>query len=152
VAGAAAGTARHRIEVEDSVVAALRFSSGAPGTILATTAAAPGFPHRVEIYGTRGGAQIEGETVVRWEGDRQRPRAEPTVAVDAGAGGSPTGINFRGHQRVVEDFVAAIRDRREPWIDGVEGRRSLALVLAIYGAAGLGCGEHTGRAGRASTA
>ena len=36
------------------------------------------------------------------------------------------------------DFVAAIREGRDPLVNGVEGRRSLALVLAIYEAAGLG--------------
>jgi predicted dehydrogenase len=145
VVGAVAGPTRHAIEVEDAVVAALRFSSGAPGTLLATTAAAPGFPHRVEIYGTRGGAQVEGDTVVRWEGDRPRPPLgeargllDRPATVVAGAGSSPTGIDTRGHIRVLADFVAAIHDGREPAIDGVEGRRSLALVLAVYRAAGLG--------------
>src|SRR5215212_8749369 len=65
---ATATTLTHTIEVEDCVTATLRFANGALGSITATTAAAPGFPHRVEIYGDRGGVQIEGEQVVRWEG------------------------------------------------------------------------------------
>ena len=139
VVGASGGVAQHEIEVEDCVVAALRFSSGARGTIVATTAAAPGFPHRVEIYGSRGGAQIEGDALVRWEGDRapDPPPGAPR-AVAAGAGASPTGIGTLGHTLIVQDFVAAIREGRDPLVDGVEGRRSLALVLAIYEAAGLG--------------
>jgi len=138
VVGASGGADRHEIEVEDCVVAALRFSCGARGTIVATTAAAPGFPHRVEVYGSRGGAQIEGDALIRWEGDapRVRPQAPPTVA--AGSGASPTGIGTRGHTLLVQDFVAAIREGRDPLVDGVEGRRSLALVLDIYEAAGLG--------------
>ncbi|HEX4951832.1 MAG TPA: Gfo/Idh/MocA family oxidoreductase, partial [Thermoanaerobaculia bacterium] len=55
VVGASGGAVGHDIEVEDCVVAALRFSGrrceNARGTIVATTAAAPGFPHRIEIYG-----------------------------------------------------------------------------------------------------
>jgi predicted dehydrogenase len=146
VVGASGGALRHEIETEDCVVAALRFSSGARGTIVATTAAAPGFPHRVEVYGSRGGAQIEGDSLVRWEGDAPglhalAPAAPSTVA--AGPGASPTGIGLRGHALLVEDFVAAIRERREPVVSGVEGRRSLALVLAIYEAAGLGAGRET---------
>jgi UDP-N-acetyl-2-amino-2-deoxyglucuronate dehydrogenase len=148
VVGASGGVAMHEIEVEDSVVAALRFSSGAHGTIAATTAAAPGFPHRVEIYGSRGGAQIEGDALVRWEshpeGGETAPRIRPQapVAMTAGSGASPTGIGTLGHTLLVQDFVAAIREGRDPLVDGVEGRRSLALVLAIYEAAGLG-GEPT---------
>jgi predicted dehydrogenase len=130
--------ALHDIEVEDCVVAALRFSSGARGTIVATTAAAPGFPHRVEVYGSRGGAQIEGDALVRWKGDEPRIRPLPPSAVAAGSGASPTGIGTVGHTLLMQDFVAAIRDGRDPLVDGAEGRRSLALVLAIYAAAGLG--------------
>ena len=42
-------------------------SNGALGAIASTTATNPGFPHRVEVYGSEGGAQIEGEKIVRWE-------------------------------------------------------------------------------------
>src|SRR2546426_5532612 len=69
---ARAGTLAHAIEVEDCLAATLRFASGALGTITATTAAAPGFPHRVEVYGTAGGVQIEGEHVTRWESASNR--------------------------------------------------------------------------------
>jgi predicted dehydrogenase len=108
--------------------------------IIATTAAAPGFPHRVEVYGIRGGAQIEGDALVRWEGDAPRIRPQVPAPVAAGSGASPTGIGTLGHTLIVQDFVAAIREGRDPLVDGVEGRRSLALVLAIYEAAGLGAG------------
>ena len=49
-----------------------------------------------------------------------------------------TGIGAAGHTRLLEDFVAAIRDARDPLAPGREGRRSLALVLAIYEAARTG--------------
>jgi UDP-N-acetyl-2-amino-2-deoxyglucuronate dehydrogenase len=140
---ATAATLMHAIEVEDCVTATLRFVNGALGGIVATTAAAPGFPHRVEIYGDRGGVQIEGEQIVRWEGggaqelriETRHPQGQP---VAAGAGASPTGIGAIGHTRLLADFVAAIRDKRDPLAPGREGRRSLALVLAIYEAARTG--------------
>jgi len=47
-----------------------------------------------------------------------------------------------GHTLIVQDLVAAIREGRDPLVEGVEGRRSLALVLAIYEAAGLGGGSY----------
>ena len=65
----------------------------------------------------------------------------------AGSGASPTGIGTLGHTLIVQDFAAAIREGRDPLVDGVEGRRSLALVLAIYEAAGLG-GENRGARGK----
>lgn len=141
VVGASGGTFLHDIEVEDCVVAALRFSNGARGSIVATTAAAPGFPHRLEVYGSRGGAQLEGEALVRWEGAAPRIRAAGSAPQAAGAGGSPSGIGTLGHTHIVQDFVAAIREGRDPLVDGLQGRRSLALVLAIYEAAGLAGGR-----------
>jgi predicted dehydrogenase len=134
-----AATLTHAIEVEDCVTATLRFANGALGSITATTAAAPGFPHRVEVYGDRGGVQIEGEQVVRWDVAGQEPQHRSTAEpIAAGAGASPTGIGAIGHTRLLEDFVAAIRDGREPLASGREGRRSLALVLAVYEAARTG--------------
>src|SRR6266487_1794246 len=156
---AAAATLTHAIEVEDCITATLRFESGALGVVSATTTAAPGFPHRVEIYGDRGGVQIEGEQIVRWESvggetTKERSGAEraygkPSVVVGetrepiaAGAGASPTGIGAAGHTRLIGDLVSAIREGRAPLVPGEEGRRSLALALAIYKAA------HTGKATR----
>ncbi len=155
VVGASGGAVQHEIEVEDCMAAALRFSSGARGAIVATTAAAPGFPHRVEVYGSRGGAQIEGDTVIRWEGEapRIRPRVlAPLAAGAAGSGASPAGIGTRGHTLLVQDFVAAIQEGRDPLVHGAEGRRSLSLVLSIYEAAGLGGGHRGARAERTTSA
>jgi UDP-N-acetyl-2-amino-2-deoxyglucuronate dehydrogenase len=135
---ATAATLAHAIEVEDCATATLRFANGALGSITATTAAAPGFPHRVEIYGDRGGVQIEGEQIVRWEGGAQAPRIQNQAPIAAGAGASPTGIGAVGHTRLLEDFVAAIHEGRDPLAPGHEGRRSLALVLAVYEAARTG--------------
>lgn len=135
---ARAATLGHEIEVEDTLAATLRFESGALATITATTTAAPGFPHRIELYGTGGGLQIEGETIKRWTSADGAARAETSdVQSDAGSGGDPRGIALSGHVGIVRDFVEAIRDGRPPLVDGPEGRRSLAAVQAIYEAAGL---------------
>ena len=104
----------HRIEVEDTAVAALEFENGALGTIEATTAAAPGFPRRLEINGTEA-------TIVHEE------PARAAVVGDA----TP-------HRRVLEDFVRAVRSGTDPACDAREGRRSVALIDAIYRSARSG--------------
>jgi predicted dehydrogenase len=135
---ASAATVVRAIEAEDTLTASLQFESGALGAIVATTGAAPGFPHRLEVFGDRGGVQIEADAVVRWEADaRHRPTGVAAPA-GAGSGASPTGLAPDGHRRLVADFVDAVRTGREPLVSGREGRRSLALVLAVYEAARTG--------------
>ena len=104
----------HQIEVEDTAVATLEFENGALGTIQATTAAAPGFPRRLEVTGTEG-------TIVHEDPPR------PAAVADA----TP-------HRRVLEDFIRAIRSGTEPACDAREGRRSVALIDAIYRSARSG--------------
>ncbi len=136
-----AETLHRDIEVEDTLAATLRFENGAMATITATTTTAPGFPHRLEIYGTGGGIQVEGESVVRWDLARaaQATVQPPAIsaAADAGAGGDPRGIAPTGHIAIVRDFIQALRTNSVPQINGAEGRRGLATVLAVYQAAGL---------------
>ena len=48
---------------------------------------------------------------------------------------SPTVSDFTGHQALLEDFIRAIQEDLAPVCDGNEGRRSIALVEAIYRAA-----------------
>jgi predicted dehydrogenase len=45
------------------------------------------------------------------------------------------------HRRVFEDFIDAVRGNRAPACDGREGRRSVALVEAIYRSARSGGSE-----------
>jgi predicted dehydrogenase len=136
-----AGTLARDIEVEDTLAAVLRFAGGAVATITATTTTRPGFPHRLELYGTEGGIQLEGETIRRWElgsvaGPAPDLPSEGGVS-DAGAAAGPRGISPTGHITIVRDFMEAVRRDRAPLVDGMEGRRSLEAVLAIYHAAGL---------------
>lgn len=138
---ARAGTVHHDVEVEDVLAATLRFADGAIATITATTTAQPGFPHRLELYGTTGGLQIEGEHVVRWDTVAVHAPAELKADAhspkSAGSGGDPRGIAPIGHVRIIQDFVDAVLVGRPPVVDGPEGRRSLSVVLDVYRAAGL---------------
>jgi predicted dehydrogenase len=92
----------------------------------------------MEIYGTRGGVQIEGDTVMRWWSE-DGPREQDSIAIQpssAGAGADPRGISTAGHIAIVSDFIQALHENRPPLVDGVEGQRSLAIVTSIYQAAG----------------
>ena len=139
---ASAKTLHRKVEVEDVLVATLEFANGALATVTATTTAAPGFPHRLEIYGTGGGIQISGERVSSWQlAQPERARVTPVVSEEdknAGAAGDPRGIKATGHINVMADFVTAIKENQPPAISGHEGRRSLKTILDIYASAGIG--------------
>ncbi len=129
------GTLLHKIEAEDTAAAILEFASSALGILHATTAAYPGYPRRVEISGTEGTVILEHDRIIA-ANLRRTPAAVESAAIDENQSASSAAVtDFRGHQAVLEDFLQAIQQHRAPACDGLEGRRSIALVEAIYRAA-----------------
>jgi predicted dehydrogenase len=129
-------TAMHAIQGEDTAVALLEFASGALGTLLATTAAFPGYPRRIEATGTEGTLILEHDRIVA--ADLRSARDEMTVSAPSQANenvASAVVSDFTGHQAIFEDFIRAIKENGTPACDGREGRRSIALVKQIYRAA-----------------
>jgi UDP-N-acetyl-2-amino-2-deoxyglucuronate dehydrogenase len=133
-----------RIEVEDAVVATLRFANGALGVLEATTAAYPGYLKRIEISGSEGSALLEEEDLKAW--DFAKPRKEDNAIHDqmkqhkstGGGASDPTAIGHHGHTLQFRDFVDAVKKNRAPAVDGHEGRRSVEIILGVYKAAESG--------------
>lgn len=129
-------TMLHKIEAEDTALAILEFENGATGIFHVTTAAYPGYPRRVEISGSEGTVILEHDRIIAAD-----LRAVPSDVALSGIGdrnqsaSSAAVTDFRGHQAVLEDFIRAIQQDKSPACDGAEGRRSIALVEAIYRAA-----------------
>jgi len=128
------------IEVEDAVTAILRFASGAMGILQASTAVQPGYPKRLEIHGTMGGAILEDDLLVEQSGLKIDPKTE--AAINQHAGGAthsdPTALSYLGHELQISDFIEALCTGREPAVSGREARKAVDLVLAIYEAAESG--------------
>ena len=124
-------TALHRMETEDLVCAALKFKSGALGTVLATTAAYPGFPERIELIATKGTALLEGTSlwVNYMDGE---PLKFSTDAGGGGTGADPMAFPHDWHRGVLSDFLDAIEKNREPRVNGEEAlkvHRFIDLLL-----------------------
>ncbi len=122
------------IETEDTGLATLRFANGALGSIVATTAGWPGFSDRLEIQGTDGWARlIQAEGRLEWQ---RRGMPEPVVeqATSQVSGGSrdPAATPSAGHVAAFRDLYAALAAGTRPALDGIEGRRALAIVEAMY--------------------
>jgi predicted dehydrogenase len=61
------------------------------------------------------------------------------VKTSTGGGASdPAAIGHSGHTKLFKDFISAIKKDRSPLIDGHEGRKSVAIIEAIYAAAKSG--------------
>jgi len=140
-------TALHAIESEDTCVATLEFANGAVGVLEATTAAFPGYARRVEITGSEGTVCLEQDRLTRV--DLKSPVSERDQMEPADrnpSANSPVVSDVRGHQRILENFVQCIESGNSPVCDGEEGRRSLAVVEAIYRSArvhdAVACGSY----------
>ncbi len=129
----------HKIESEDTLVALLEFANGALGTLIATTSIFPGYPRRVELSGSEGTLAIEQDLLVRADLHKPDPSLIRNEAGDQNpSAASPTVSDIRGHKAALEDFLRAIETNGQPACKGREGRRSVALVEAIYEAARSG--------------
>jgi predicted dehydrogenase len=109
----------HRMETEDLAVAAVKFTSGAIGTVHATTAAYPGFPERIELIGTNGTALLEG-TSLKVSIQGKESFEFKTDAGGGGTGADPMAFPHDWHRALLEDFLDSIERNREPRVSGVE--------------------------------
>ena len=126
-------TALVDIEAEDTAVVVLKFRSGALGVIEATTAARPkDLEGSISILGERGTVEIGGFAVNEmkvWQFDPRLPADEEVMARFSV---NPPSVYGFGHQAYYEHVVDCIRNDRRHLVDGLEGRRSLELISAIY--------------------
>lgn len=136
----------HEMQTEDVAAAALRFESGALGTIAATTGAYPGVITRIEIFGNEGTAIIENDqlAVLRLKRDEKEaagPYGAPAASVSRGDGGTaqnPAAVSAGTHAAQIADMIRAIREDGTPLVDGLAGRHGVDIILAIYESARTG--------------
>jgi UDP-N-acetyl-2-amino-2-deoxyglucuronate dehydrogenase len=136
------------IEVEDTAVASIRFAGGGLGSVLVSNSQKPGIYAKVHVHHSSGastGVQTDGGamfiagmsgvleppvndlwTVPGEEGLLARWKAEDEAyfkGIDA---------TWRFFAFQTEELAAAVREGREPAVTGADGRRTVALMEAIY--------------------
>ena len=97
----------------------------------AATSVYPGYPRRIEVTGTLGTAILEGDTLVSVD-LRGAPTGRAKDATPTVSESTPVVADASAHQRIIEDFIAAFETNRAPACDAREGRKSVAIVEAIY--------------------
>ncbi|MDB5304832.1 MAG: oxidoreductase protein, partial [Phycisphaerales bacterium] len=138
VSAYAASRIHPRIEVEDTLSASLRFASGAFGTIMGTTAMFPGSPVRLEIGGENGTAVSEsGLKVFKFREERPADkelidRVNAVSAAQTRGAGAAADIGLDLHSRNISAILAAWDEGRDAETSGEEGRKSVAIINALY--------------------
>jgi UDP-N-acetyl-2-amino-2-deoxyglucuronate dehydrogenase len=127
------------IEAEDTAIAAIRFASGALGIIEATTATRPkDLEGSVSILGERGTVEIGGFAMNEmkvWQFVDEKP--EDSEVMQTFRENPPNVYGF-GHVRYLEHVVDCLKNNKKALVDGLEGRKSLELITALYESAETG--------------
>ena len=125
-------TLARRIEVEDSGVAALRWRSGAMGTLNVTMLTYPkNMEGSITILGEKGTVRIGGiavNEIQTW--DFSEPRPEDAEVSKASY--QTTSVYGFGHPLYYDNMIKTLRGDAEPETDGREGLRTLELLIAMY--------------------
>lgn len=126
-------TALVDIEAEDTAVVVLKFRSGALGIVEATTATRPtDLEGSISILGAGGTVEIGGFAVNEmkvWQFEEKNAEDEEVLSKYSV---NPPNVYGFGHQAYYEHVVDCIMHEREQLVDGLEGRKSLELIAAIY--------------------
>jgi len=127
------GTLGHaNIEVEDHGVAILELDGGGIATIIASTLARPGFAPSMHVFTERGGFTLENDAIGVWDIDGMD---NPGVVADDDRHSSATSVavhDTSGHEAIIQDFVEAVEQNREPLVHGETARLATDLIQAIY--------------------
>jgi predicted dehydrogenase len=121
------------IEVEDTGVAVLKFKNGALGIIEATTATRPkDLEGSISILGEKGSVEIGGFAVNEIRHWQFRDATEEDEIIKREFLTNPPDVYGFGHKAYYEHVVDCIENGGKALVDGLEGRRSLELIMAIY--------------------
>lgn len=113
----------------DNVAAALRFASGAVGSVATSASALSLKPwERVEVIGRHAWLEVDDQLELRlYQGEEEatrswRPVIPNTLMLDE---------EFGGHLGIVEHFLQVIRGAEDPEVDGWDGYHALELLRAV---------------------
>jgi len=120
------------IEAEDTGVAIIQFKNGSLGVIEATTATRPkDLEGSISVLGEKGSVEVAGffmDELRSWN------FSEPALGDDEiwdRFATVPKDPNWR-HGQFFQNVVESLNNRSQALIDGLEGRKSIELINAIY--------------------
>ena len=121
-----------RIEAEDTAVGILEFENGALGVIEATTAVRPrDLEGSLSILGSKGNIEVGGFAMNQlrvWNVPNMEIKSE---YFDNWSQNPPDVYGF-GHKGLYENLVAKFNGEVHNLVTGIEGRKSLEVIAALY--------------------
>lgn len=127
------------IEAEDLGLALVRFKNGSYGVIEGTTNI---YPHNLEetlyLFGSTGTVKAGGKSVNTIEEWAFADDENDSQAIKDEFCENPPNVYGFGHKPLYGDMIQAIRENRNPYVDGEAGLRAVEMVLAIYLSAATG--------------
>ncbi len=121
------------IETEDTGMAIIKFRNGALGLVEATTAVRPkDLEGSLSILGEKATVEIGGFAVNEmkiWNFTEELPEDKEVIHKYKE---NPQNVYGFGHLRYLENVIDSILNDKRALVDGLEGRKSLELISAIY--------------------
>lgn len=132
-------TALVNIETEDTGAAIIGFRNGAIGIVEATTATRPAdLEGSISILGERGSVEVGGfalNQLKTWKFVDSGPQDDEVLKKYSE---NPPDVYGYGHRRYLMGVVKHLRGERGYLVEGLEGIRSLELIIALYESAETG--------------
>lgn len=122
-----------KIEAEDFGAIIIRFKNGAIGVVEGSACVYPkNLKETLDIFGEKGTVSIGGIAVNKidvWKFEDEEEDEEKVIKNNVE---NPDTVYGFGHTLLFKDMIEAVRDDREPYINGVEGKKAMSIILAAY--------------------
>ena len=121
------------IETEDAGMALVRFKNGSIGVIEGTVCVYPSnLEETFNLFGENGTVRLAGialNEIIDWNFSDSKANEEEEMKEISYETDTVYGY---GHNLLFEDMIDSIKEDRKPLVDGVEGKKAIELILAIY--------------------
>ncbi|GKU26919.1 Gfo/Idh/MocA family protein [Clostridium folliculivorans] len=120
------------IDGEDFGAVLVRFKNGAIGIIEGSACVYPkNLKETLDIFGEKGTVSIGGLAVNKvdvWRFEEVEDEGDTSKELEK----DPDTVYGFGHTPLFKDVIEAVKENREPYVNGVEGRKAMSIILAAY--------------------